>query len=115
MVRANFRRYGLSQPTTHPGWFTDTLPGELPPAISFAHLDGDLYEPIMESLRHTYPRLSSGAVCVVDDYCDPNSRPDGWNHLPGVKRPCDEFFVGKREHVAYTYSGNFSHGFFRKL
>lgn len=85
-VRENCRRYGPAQPTVHPGWFNDTLPTGLPSVISFAHLDGDLYASIMESLRHTYPRLSRD-VCVVDDYCDPDTRPDGWNHFRASSTP----------------------------
>ena len=51
---------------------------------------------------------------MIDDYCDPAVDPDGWNALPGVKKACDEFFVGKPEKVHYIYSDPYSHGFFRK-
>jgi O-methyltransferase len=94
-VRANFRRYALPQPIVHRGWFSETLPTGLPASISFAHLDGDLYDSILTSLRHVYPRLAPGAVCLVDDYCDEAVHPDGWNHLRGA--------------------GCLSHGVFRKL
>lgn len=115
IVRRNFERYGLRQPVIHKGWFADTLPTQLPDRIAFALLDGDLYDSILVSLEHVYPRLSKGAVCLIDDYCDPAVYPQGWNMLPGVKKACDDFLKDKPERVAYIYSGAFSHGFFRKL
>ena len=68
----NFRKSNLKSPIIHAGWFQDTLPTELPDEIAFAHLDGDLYESIIVSLEHVYPRLSKGAICLIDDYCDPD-------------------------------------------
>ncbi|TYC60583.1 methyltransferase [Rhodobacterales bacterium] len=110
----NFRAHGLDLPIIHKGWFDQTLPRDLPETICFAHLDGDLYDSIMVSLTHVYPRLSPGAVCLVDDYCDPAINPDGWNHLPGVKKACDTFMADKPEEICYLYSGAFTHAFFRK-
>ncbi len=111
----NFRRYSLQLPEIHQGWFEDTLPTELPDEICFAYLDGDFYQSILVSLQHVYPRLSRGAICLIDDYADPSIYPDCWNELPGVKKACDEFFADKPEKVAYIYSGHYSHGYFRKL
>ena len=115
VVRENFATHTLRQPSIHRGWFSDTLPTQLPEKIAFAHLDGDLYQSILVSLQHTYPRLSKGAICLIDDYCDPDVYPSGWNYLPGVKKACDEFLSDKPERVSYIYSGVYSHGFFRKL
>ncbi len=110
----NFRSYGLPLPTIHKGWFNETLPTGLPDRISFAHLDGDFYDSIKVSLENVYPRLSRGAVCLIDDYCDPEVNPEGWNYLPGVKGACDEFLSDKPETMCYLYSGAFTHAFFRK-
>ncbi len=115
ILRTNFRTHGLDLPAIHKGWFDDTLAQELPAQISFAHLDGDLYDSIMVSLKYVYPRLAEGAICLVDDYCDTSINPNGWNYLPGVKKACDEFLADKRETISYLYSGAFTHGFFRKL
>ncbi|WP_245286391.1 TylF/MycF/NovP-related O-methyltransferase [Bradyrhizobium sp. ARR65] len=115
VLRKHFNLHGLELPTIHKGWFDQTLPAGLPEKISFAYLDGDLYDSIMISLKHVYPRLSAGAVCLIDDYCDTAINPDGWNHLPGVKKACDEFLRNKPEQICYVYSGAFTHGFFRKL
>jgi O-methyltransferase len=115
VLRGHFSMRDLELPIIHKGWFDKTLPASLPDSISFAYLDGDLYDSIMISLKHVYPRLSMGAICLIDDYCDTAVNPDGWNYLPGVKRACDEFLKDKLEEICYVYSGEFTHGFFRKL
>lgn len=115
VLRQSFQTYGQPLPEIHPGWFDKTLPTELPQKICFAHLDGDFFESIMTSLQHVYPRLSPGAICVIDDYADPAVNPEIWNLLPGVKRACDEFLAGKPEKVSLIYSAEMPHGYFRKL
>jgi O-methyltransferase len=110
----NFRRYGLRAPEIHEGWFQDTLPTGLPDKVSFAYLDGDLYESIKVSLEYVYPRLSPGAICLVDDYADPAVYPEAWNMLPGVKQACDEYLADKPERISFIYSAEMSHGYFRK-
>jgi len=111
----NFKKKHLRLPKIHQGWFDQTLPKELPDEICFAYLDGDYYESILVSLQYVYPRLASGAICLIDDYADPLSDPSGWNKLPGVKKACDEYLAGKREEMSGLYAGEMSHGFFRKL
>jgi hypothetical protein len=52
----------------HVGAFADVRP-ELPDAsYGFAHLDVDLYEPMLDTLRFFGPRLAIGGVLVLDDY-----------------------------------------------
>jgi O-methyltransferase len=92
-----------------------TLLGSLPKRICFAHLDGHLYDSIMVSLKYVCPRLSSGAICLIDDYCDTSINPGGWNHLPGVKKACEEFLSDKPKRIVYIYSGAFTHAFIRKV
>jgi O-methyltransferase len=96
------------------GWFQDTLPSGLHDLISFAYLDGDLYDSILMSLQYVYPKLAPGAVCLIDDYCDPQINPKGWNRLPGVKKACDEYLIDRPEKIEFIYSGTNSHAFFRK-
>jgi O-methyltransferase len=109
----NFKRHKVKLPEIHTGWFADVLPKKLPNEISFAHLDGDFYSSILESLTYVYPRLAKGAVAVIDDYCDPKIHNVN-NILPGVKRACDEFFKEKKEKVNVMIAGSESHGYFRK-
>lgn len=112
---ANFKRQGLRPPEIHKGWFNETLPNGLPDPIAFAYLDGDLYDSIKVSLEHVYPKLSPGAICVIDDYADPVAHPESWNLLPGVKAACDEFLADKPEKVSCLYAAEMSHGYFRKM
>jgi O-methyltransferase len=115
VLRSNFKRYNLPLPEIHRGWFNDTLPNGLPDKISFAYLDGDLYDSILISLEYVYPRLTKGAICLIDDYSDPSINPVGWNKLPGVKKACDEYLADKQEKVSLLYAGDYTHGFFRKI
>lgn len=112
---ANFQHYGFRLPLIHEGWFEDTLPTTLPDRISFAYLDANTYSSILISLQHVYPRISPGAICLIDDYADPAVYSEGWNELPVVKVACDEYLSDKPEKVSYIYPGGTSHGFFRKL
>lgn len=109
----NFNQHHARLPQIHAGWFKDTLPRELPEKIAFAHLDGDLYSSIKESLTFVYPRLSPNAIVVIDDYCDPTVH-DINNILPGVKKACDEFFKDKPEQIEVLIAGCEAHSFFRK-
>jgi O-methyltransferase len=111
VLRHNFK----SLPEIHRGWFSDTLPNNLPSKIAFAYLDGDLYDSILISLEYVYPRLTKGAICLIDDYGDPSINPAGWNKLPGVKKACDEYLLDKEEKVSLLYAGDYTHGFFRKV
>jgi O-methyltransferase len=112
-LKFNFQKFSVKEPVIHKGWFKDTLPSGLPAALCFAHLDGDFYSSIKESLEHVYPKLSKGAVVVVDDYCDPEIL-DVFNILPGVKKACDEFFKDKTEKMNVVIAGDYCHGYFIK-
>jgi len=142
-VAERFQELGLRQPNIIPGWFCDTLPDQLPEVIAFAHVDGDIYRSIQESLNAIYPRLSPGAVVVVDDYCDddlsrrieeaynnnsyhlnpyggegdqpPSRKYYIGNWLPSVKRACEEFLADKPEEMTLLIAGEEKHGLFRKV
>lgn len=62
--------------------------------FSFVHIDVDLYEPTIESLKFFYPRLIDGGVIVCDDY---NSKV-----FDGAKRACDEFFGDKEVKFSFA-------------
>jgi O-methyltransferase len=129
-----FKKYELKLPKIVPGWFKDTLLKKLPKKISFAHLDGDFYSSIKESLEAIYPRLSKGAIVVIDDYGIPkihkkieklinnnsysklsNRKIKINNDLSGVKRACDEFFKNKKEEIKILIAGEEKQTYFRKL
>ncbi|MFD0224383.1 TylF/MycF/NovP-related O-methyltransferase [Streptomyces hirsutus] len=91
-VLALHDRWGRTPPVIHPGWFADTLPGQLPAQIAFAYLDGDYYDSIRTCLTACVPRLAPGGALVVDDYADLQTNPKAWNGLPGVKAACEDYF-----------------------
>jgi len=107
-VAVLFAAHGLPAPMLHPGWFCDLTAKDVPGVISFAHLDGDLYDSIYDSLALVYPRLAPGGICVIDDY--------GWDGLPGVAKAVDAFMRDKPEAVASLATGraNTQHAMFTK-
>lgn len=132
-VRSHFKEMGVPMPFIIPGWFKDTLPTRLPLDIAFVHLDVDFYEPIKEALEAIYPRLSRGAIVVIDDYHDASlaapikSAYDGnpyqraiapvplmQNHFPGVQQGVEEFLADKSEAVTVMLAAHEKHCFFRK-
>jgi O-methyltransferase len=114
-VERNFDRFGLRSPTIHHGWFQQILPTDLPETIAFAYLDSDFYDSILTSLVFTYPRLSRGALLMVDDYCDSAKNPKAWPGLPGVKRACDDFLIDKTERMSVLVgNGDLALGLLRK-
>lgn len=86
------KKWDRQPPVIHPGWFHDTLQGELPDQIAFAYIDGDFYDSVAISLEQCVPRMAKGGIVVIDDYADMARNPRAWNGFPGVKRACDDFF-----------------------
>lgn len=116
------------------GWFNETLHKKLPKAICFAHLDGDFYSSIKESLEAIYPRLSRGAIVVIDDFYssrnhkkieklinqnrysqESNRKIKIQNLLPGVKKACDEFLKDKEEEIKILVAGEERQAYFKKI
>jgi O-methyltransferase len=81
----NFKKAGLPLPHIHKDWFKDIQDNQLPGQIAFAFLDGDYYESVMTSLQLIWPRLSRGAVVIVDDYHN--------EALPGAAKAVDEWLT----------------------
>jgi O-methyltransferase len=111
MVIRTFKRFDLKIPKIHAGWFQDTLPDQLPEKICFAFLDGDFYQSIKDSLIHVYPRLTPGAIALIDDY-NLRRRRDNREIFPGVKRACDEFLQDKPEEMEPPCNGQ---AYFKKI
>jgi O-methyltransferase len=49
----------------HPGWFSVTMPSELPDQICFAFIDCDVFESVMDSLPPILNRLT-GSIAIHD-------------------------------------------------
>ncbi len=79
----NFKRAGLPLPVIHKAWFEDLTDKDIPEQICFAFLDGDYYSSIKTSLKLIWPKLTAGAVVVVDDYQN--------EALPGAGKAVDEW------------------------
>ena len=69
-VRRRFTEAKLLQLVVHKGWFQETVPSQLPDRISFALIDGDLYESTRHLLPHVYERMSPGAIGMIAVYYD---------------------------------------------
>lgn len=80
---SNLRRAGVPMPRITKAWFNELTPDDVPPHIAFAFLDGDYYHSIRDPLKLIWPRLSPGAIVVVDDYVN--------EALPGAARAVDEW------------------------
>ena len=79
-------------------FFSDLSPEtDLPKAIAFVFLDGDLYSSIKTSLKLVCPKLTNGALVVVHDYNNPE--------LPGATKAVDEFL---RERPDFSLRVHFS-------
>lgn len=79
-VKKNVRTVG--------GWFSHTLPNEIPKnisKISFAHLDVDTYESYKTCINNIWPVLSKGGIIALDEYSD-----IWW---PGCRMAVDEFLL----------------------
>jgi O-methyltransferase len=53
-------------------------------SIAFAHIDVDVYQPVLDCCRFILPRLAIGGAMVFDDY--------GFPTCPGARQAVDEFF-----------------------
>jgi len=82
-VKQRFLRANLPVPVIKKAWFSDLVDTDLPSKISFAFLDGDLYESIRDSLALIEGKMGEGGIVVVHDYNN--------EQLPGVTRAVDEW------------------------
>ncbi len=71
--------------------------------FSFIHVDVDLYEPTLESVKFFYDRLNIGGIFVCDDY--------GFLTCPGATSAIEEFLLSKPEKMVSLPGGG---GFFIK-
>jgi O-methyltransferase len=118
----NFREQELKVPVIHKGLFSETLPGQLPDKIAFAHIDcgfgGDKFqhkEIVLFCLENIYDKMTKGSVCVLMDYVNPLTNDPGADCNPGVKLACDDFFKDKPEVIVSLYGNQVSHAYFKKL
>ncbi len=105
---AKLRRWGLGDRVELvPGYFDDTLAGYADRRFSFVHLDCDLYGSYKTCLEFFYPRLSPGAIVLLDEYNDPP-----W---PGCNKAVDEFLADKPETLRMAEADGYQKWFFRRI
>ena len=90
-VKERFLRANLPVPVIKKAWFNELGDSDLPKKISFAFLDGDLYESIKDSLKLIEDKMSVGGVIVVHDYSN--------EALPGVAKATEEWMKEKRHEL----------------
>jgi len=88
------------------GWLPESLDAARDERFSFVHLDCDLYESYRGCLEFFYPRLSKGAIVLLDEYDDPP-----W---PGCNRAVDEFLADKSECLVAIRRDNHVKYYFRR-
>ncbi len=121
-LERRFSEAEVPLPTIHEGEILNALHDELPERIAYAHIDlGFEEEPrqvarmVRRCLDAIYPRMSPGAVCVLNDHHDPQITVKGWDCSPGVKMATDRFLFDKPEKVNVLFGEEYSHAFFRKV
>ena len=92
-VIEKFKKMGLRLPKIKKAFFDDLdIIYDIPEKISYAFLDGDLYQSIKTSLRLVTDKMSQGGVIIVHDYNNPE--------LPGSARAVDEWLKSHQVKVA---------------
>ena len=92
-VIEKFKKMGLKLPKIKKAFFDDLdIIYDIPGKISYAFLDGDLYQSIKTSLRLVAEKMSQGGVIIVHDYNNPE--------LPGSARAVDEWLKSHQAKVA---------------
>ena len=105
---AKVQRWGLSDRVELvPGYFDRTLAAFADRRFSFVHLDCDLYGSYKTCLEFFYPRLSPGAIVLLDEYNDPP-----W---PGCNLAVDEFLADKPETLRMAQADGYQKWFFRRV
>ena len=88
----NLKQAHVPMPMIKKAWFSDLTSEDVPSKISFAYLDGDYYDSVLDPLRLIWPRLTPGAIVVVDDYAN--------EALPGAAKAVDEW---RRRHATASF------------
>jgi O-methyltransferase len=73
----------------HVGWIPESFRGLEGRRFSFAHIDVDLHQSVLDCCEFIYPRLSPGGFMVFDDY--------GLPSCPGARQAVDSFFRKRPE------------------
>lgn len=95
IARKNLEEFKFAK--IHKGWIPEVLDQIPNTEFCFVHIDVDLYQPTLESIKYFYPRLVKGGIIVCDDY--------GFLSCPGARKAVDDFFSDKPEKVIEVPTG----------
>jgi hypothetical protein len=93
---SNLSRFG-NRVRIHKGWIPERFNDVEGKKFCLVHIDVDLYQPTLDSLKFFYDRVVPRGIIICDDY--------GFRSCPGAKRAFDEFFSGKPEGIIKVPSG----------
>jgi hypothetical protein len=88
---------GVPDVSFYRGWIPDRFPEVADRQFAFVHIDVDLYQPTLDSLRFFYDRTAAGGVLLCDDY--------GFITCPGAARAMREFMADKQEEIIHLPTG----------
>ena len=98
IVRNNLAEFSAYE--LHKGWIPDSFSSIGDKKFAFVHIDVDLYQPTLDSMRFFYERMSPGGIILCDDY--------GFSTCPGATKAVDEYLSDKPEKmVALPDGGGF--------
>jgi O-methyltransferase len=99
MVKQNIKKivHDPSFIQFHQGFIPDTFNGLENQLISFAHIDVDIYDSVINSCEFIYPRLVKGGFMVFDDY--------GFPTCPGARKAVDKYFGDKNVMPLVLHTG----------
>lgn len=81
----------------HKGWIPERFTDVANEKFKIIHIDVDLYEPTLETIKFFYPRMTIGGIMVFDDY--------GFENCLGAHRAVNEFFEDKSERIIHLPTG----------
>ncbi len=95
VCRNNLSAFGFVK--YYKGWIPGRFAEVKEMRFSFVHIDVDLYQPTLDSVRFFYERLNKGGIIICDDY--------GFSTCPGAKKAIDDFFKEKPEQAVMLTTG----------
>lgn len=94
-VRRTLREFDFV--SYHKGWIPERFQDVADSSFAFVHVDVDLHQPTLESLRFFYERLSPGGMLLCDDY--------GFRSCPGATKAVDDFMETRPEPIVRLPTG----------
>ena len=79
------------------GWIPDQFQQVADRKFCFVHIDVDLHQPTLDSVKFFYPRMVPGGILLCDDY--------GFDGSPGARRAVDNFLRDKPEPIIEVPTG----------